>query len=70
MKIALTGASGGIGRSLMATFGAAHDMVGIVRTPRPSSGGASHVAFGDKPALSAALADADCVIHCARDAKA
>ena len=70
MKIVLTGASGGIGRSLMATLGTAHDMVGIVRTPRPAAGGAAYVASSDKPALAAALADADCVIHCALDAKA
>ena len=70
MKIVVTGASGGIGRSLMATLGTAHEMVGIVRTARPSTGEASYVASADKPALAAALADADCVIHCALDAKA
>ena len=66
----MTGASGGIGRSLMATLGTAHEMVGIVRTPRPAAGGQSFVASSDKPALAAALAEADCVIHCALDAKA
>jgi nucleoside-diphosphate-sugar epimerase len=70
VRIALTGASGGIGRSLMATLAAAHAMVGIVRTPRPAAGGVSYVASADTPALAAALADADCVIHCALDAKA
>lgn len=70
MRIVLTGASGGIGRSLMATLGAVHEMVGVVRTPRASSAGQSFVAFTDKPALTAALAGADCVIHCALDTKA
>jgi nucleoside-diphosphate-sugar epimerase len=54
----------------MATLGATHEMVGVVRTPRPAAGGATYVASTDKPALAAALADADCVIHCALDAKA
>ena len=70
MRIALTGAAGGIGRSLMATLAAAHEMVGIVRTPRPAADGVAYVASADKPALAAALAGADCVIHCALDAKA
>ena len=69
MKIVLTGASGGIGRSLMATLGADHEMVGVVRTPRPDVGGLRYVAFADKPALAVALADAEIVIHCALDAK-
>lgn len=66
----MTGASGGIGRSLMATLGSTHDMVGIVRTPRPAAGGRTYVASADKPALNKALATADCIIHCALDAKA
>lgn len=70
MRIVLTGASGGIGRSLMATLGAEHEMVGIVRSPRPAAGAQRYVASSDKPALAAALADTDCVIHCALDAKA
>ena len=69
MRIVLTGASGGIGRSLMTTLGADHEMVGVVRTVR-AAGGQQYVAFADKPALAAALADADVVIHCALDAKA
>jgi nucleoside-diphosphate-sugar epimerase len=69
VKIVLTGASGGIGRSLMTTLGADHEMVGVVRAPR-GTGTPRLVAFGDKPALAAALADADVVIHCALDAKA
>jgi nucleoside-diphosphate-sugar epimerase len=70
VRIVLTGASGGIGRSLMATLGSDHEMIGVVRTPRPDAGGQRTVAFADKPALSAALADTDVVIHCALDAKA
>ena len=70
MRIVLTGASGGIGRSLMATLASDHEMVGVVRTPRPGAGGLRTVGFGDKPALATALADADVVIHCALDAKA
>ncbi len=66
----MTGAAGGIGRSLMAVLGADHEMVGVVRTPRPAADGQSVVASADKPALAAALADADCVIHCALDSKA
>jgi nucleoside-diphosphate-sugar epimerase len=70
VRIVLTGAFGGIGRSLMATLGAVHEMIGIVRTPRSPSGGQRYVAFADKAALATALAEADCVIHCALDAKA
>lgn len=72
MKIVLTGASGGIGRSLMAALGAAHEVTGIVRAlPRDlRQPGTRFIAFSDKPALGRALADADCVIHCALDAKA
>jgi len=70
VRIVLTGASGGIGRSLMATLATAHDMIGVVRAPRPAAAGATYVSSADKPALAAALADADCVIHCALDAKA
>jgi nucleoside-diphosphate-sugar epimerase len=72
LKIVLTGASGGIGRSLMAALGAAHEITGIVRTlPRePRQPGPRFIAFADKPALGRALAEADCVIHCALDAKA
>ena len=55
LKIALTGASGGIGKSLMATLGASHEMTGIVRTPR--SDDARYVGYGDKPGLAAALAE-------------
>ena len=68
MKIALTGASGGIGKSLMATLGASHEMTGIVRTPRGDD--ARYVGYGDKAALAATLAASDVVIHCALDAKA
>ena len=70
MRIVVTGAAGGIGRSLMAVLGAAHEMVGVVRTARPAPAGQTIVASADKPALAAALADADCVIHCALDLKA
>jgi nucleoside-diphosphate-sugar epimerase len=70
VRIVLTGAAGGIGRSLMATLSTGHEVTGIVRTPRPSSGAARYVAFADKAVLAAALAEADCVIHCALDAKA
>lgn len=70
MKIALTGATGGIGRALMAALGADHEMIAIVRTPRPTKHGVRYVAFSDKPALAAALAEADVVIHNALDNKA
>jgi nucleoside-diphosphate-sugar epimerase len=70
VRIVLTGAAGGIGRSLMAVLSAEHQVTGVVRTPRPTAGGQRYVAFADKPALAAALATADCVIHCALDAKA
>jgi nucleoside-diphosphate-sugar epimerase len=70
VKIALTGASGGIGRSLMTTLGAAHEMIGIVRRPPAAASGQRFVNSGDRAALHAALAEADCVIHCALDAKA
>ena len=70
MKIALTGATGGIGRSLMAALGADHEVIAIVRTPRPDRDGVRHVAFSDKPALAAALAEAEIVIHNALDNKA
>ena len=52
MRIVLTGASGGIGRSLMATLGTVHEVTGVVRTPRPSTDGQRYVAFEDKPALA------------------
>lgn len=67
MRIVLTGAAGGIGRSLMKALSAGHEVTGVVRTPRP---GQRSIAFADKPALVAALTEADCVIHCALDAKA
>jgi nucleoside-diphosphate-sugar epimerase len=70
VRIVLTGASGGIGRSLMATLAADHEVVGVVRTPRPGAAGPHYVTFDDKPALANALAEADVVIHCALDAKA
>ncbi|MEP7239759.1 MAG: NAD-dependent epimerase/dehydratase family protein [Devosia sp.] len=61
MRIVITGAAGGIGRSLMDVLGVRHEVTGIIRsTPLP---GARTVRYDDKPALAAALAAADCVIH-------
>jgi nucleoside-diphosphate-sugar epimerase len=70
LKIALTGAAGGIGRSLMGILGEAHELTGIVRTPRAGGPAGRYVAFIDKPAVAAAFAEADCVIHCAIDTRA
>ncbi|MEO7223146.1 MAG: NAD-dependent epimerase/dehydratase family protein [Devosia sp.] len=70
MRIVLTGAAGGIGRSLMSVLRRGHEVTGIVRTPRPTAGGPRFVAFADKSALAEALTDAGCVIHCALDARA
>ncbi len=54
----------------MAALGIDHEMVAIVRTPRPTKNGVRYIAFSDKAALAEALADADVVIHNALDNKA
>ena len=54
----------------MTTLASDHEMVGVVRTPKPDARGRRDVGFADKPALARALAEADVVIHCALDAKA
>lgn len=69
MRIAVTGAFGGVGSSLVRTLRDAHDVIGIVRTPRKDAGepGVSYVPMGE---AAAELGGADCVIHSALDAKA
>lgn len=54
----------------MAALASTHDVTGVVRTLPSTPGEPRFVAFADKPRLAAALAEADCVIHCALDAKA
>lgn len=70
MKVAITGANGGIGRALVSALRASHEVTGIVRTARPAADGVSFAASSDPGALAAALAEADCVIHNALDTKA
>lgn len=70
MKVAITGAAGGIGRALVAALTPAHVVTGIVRAPRAVTGGVRYVASTDAESLAAALAEADCVIHNALDSKA
>ena len=69
MRIAVTGAFGGVGSSLVRTLRNAHDVVGIVRTPRPDAGepGVSYVPMDQ---AAAEFASTECVIHSALDAKA
>jgi nucleoside-diphosphate-sugar epimerase len=70
LKVAITGANGGIGRALVAALRASHEVTGIVRTARPAADGVSFAASSDPGALATALAEADCVIHNALDTKA
>jgi len=70
VRIAITGATGGIGRALVAALSARHEVTGIVRAPRPAADGIAYAASSDPAALAAALASADCVIHNALDSRA
>ena len=72
MRIVVTGASGGVGRSLMRVLAQSHDMTGVVRTPPAGSrrlDSARYVVSSDRAGLAAAFAEADCVIHCALDSR-
>lgn len=70
MKVAITGATGGIGRALVAALRSRHEITGIVRAARPAADGVTYAASADPEAVAAALAAADCVIHNALDSKA
>jgi nucleoside-diphosphate-sugar epimerase len=70
VKVAITGATGGIGRALVAALKPAHEVTGIVRSAPPASGDISYASYADAAGLAAALGDADCVIHNALNSKA
>lgn len=70
MKVAITGATGGIGRALVAALKQAHEVIGIIRSAPPANAGIAYVSYADAAGLGAALAGADCVIHNALDSKA
>jgi len=69
MRVAITGAAGNIGRTLLAGLGAAgHDVVGVDRT-EPPDGGSDQVTIADiatdDDALRAVVTGADAVVHLA-----
>ncbi|MEQ1770083.1 MAG: NAD-dependent epimerase/dehydratase family protein [Devosia sp.] len=74
MRIAISGAAGGIGRRLVQVLHeAGHDVTGIVRTlpsAERANAAITYVASSDAPAFRTTLSAADCVIHCALDSKA
>lgn len=68
MRIVVTGALGGIGRHLVETLSATHDVVGIVRTFKsdmPQDGPARYVLFDNKADVVRELQEAEVVIHAA-----
>jgi nucleoside-diphosphate-sugar epimerase len=69
VNICLVGAGGGIGRQLLKTFSAKHDVRAVYRTLPPQSG-AEAVAFGDERGLAEAVGKADVVVHAALNTKA
>lgn len=69
MNICLVGAGGGIGRQLLKTFAAKHDVRAVYRTLPPRSGPEA-VAFGDSAGLAEAVGAADVVVHAALNTKA
>jgi len=71
VKICLVGAGGGIGRQLVKTFAAAHDVSAVYRTlPQHTPGDIGLVRFGDDDALSKAIGSSYVVVHAALDTKA
>ena len=69
MKICLVGAGGGIGRQLLKTFAASHDVCPVYRT-MPQSADAAAVSFSDAAGLANAVQAAEVVVHAALNTKA
>lgn len=69
MNICLVGAGGGIGRQLLTTFSANHDMRPVYRT-LPRTAGANAVAFNDEAGLANAVAHSEIIVHAALNTKA
>lgn len=69
MNICLVGAGGGIGRQLLATFSASHDVRAVYRT-LPQGARKHAVTFDDGTGLAAAVGEAEVVIHAALNTKA
>lgn len=68
MRIVITGALGGIGKHLVETLSATHEVVGIVRTFKPDmprDGSVRYVLFDNKADLARELQNAEVVIHAA-----
>ena len=68
MRIVVTGALGGIGKHLVRTLSAAHEVVGIVRTLKPDTPQdhrARYVLFDNKADVDRELQQAEVVIHAA-----
>ena len=65
-RIVVTGASGFVGRRLLAALGeCGYPARGLVRAAHAGSGEFIGVDYGDAAALAAALRTADCVVHVA-----
>jgi nucleoside-diphosphate-sugar epimerase len=72
MKIAITGANGGIGRNLVEVLKTNHELTGVVRSmPSKEStfDNVNYVAYSAHAEVSSALSAAECVVHCAIDYK-
>lgn len=70
VKICLVGAGGGIGRQLLKTFSAGHDVDAVYRTlPQHPSQRLNAVRFEDEDGLAQAVTGADVVVHAALNTK-
>lgn len=69
MNICLVGAGGGIGRQLLKTFSARHDVHAVYRT-LPAQSGPDDVAFADATGLARSVTQADVVVHAALNTRA
>ncbi|WIY54047.1 NAD-dependent epimerase/dehydratase family protein [Devosia sp. YIM 151766] len=66
MKICLVGAGGGIGRQLLKTFSAGHEVSAVYRTlPQHLPSGIEAVRFEDEDGLAQAVHGAEVVVHAA-----
>jgi nucleoside-diphosphate-sugar epimerase len=69
VKICLVGAGGGIGRQLLKTFAASHDVRAVYRT-LPGNADTAAVTFDDAVGLAQAVQSSQVVVHAALNTKA